>query len=726
MKRVTLDFETRSACDLKKAGAYKYSLDPTTRPTCLAAKFRYGRYGLFLNFEEVNRNWDDVPELFRGNWQQAIKNVFEFSAHNAFFERCIYDNILVKRYGWPVIPSRHWRCTAAKAAACSLPRNLQDAGAAMRLSTQKDKRGYAAMMATCRPTKQYNMWVKTCVDAKAGKRLGEKRRKLAEGPAPKMFRDPEDAPDVWRTLYEYCTIDVKAEELLDIALPDLSSIEQELWFLNQKLNWRGLRIDIPTVKKIVDIMAEESTQKLKELDKLTMGLVTKPGARKSILEFLEIDGITLPDIKAKTVSDELDSFILTEDTRRLLEIRKALSMTSTRKYQAFLNRANDDNRVRDILLFCGASTGRDTGTGIQPHNFPKGLLPIDSSKPYQHIENVIECEKELLHILYGRNLGYLFSSVLRNMIIPSDGHELFVADFSKVEVAVLWWLAENEPGLKILRQGLDPYRYMAAANTGKKYEEISDKGDERQLGKAQILGCGFGMGAIKFQSTAWDSYRLKLTIKQSQMAVKRYREKNSRVPELWKEYEAAAINAVENPSLVVRAGKCEFQVRDTFLWMKLPSKRELAYKDPKISWRVREYDVIEPILNKRGEPILDKNGEEKVIITKKVSRPAKTLEFMAVHSKTKKWGFERSWGGTICENIVQATARELMMHAALRLEKAGYKLLLTVHDEAITEKIKGVGSVKEFTKIMCTRPEWADKYLPIDAISWSGPRYRKG
>ncbi len=160
IKRVTKDFETRSTCELKKAGAYKYSLDPTTQPTCLAFKILGEPTVYFLDFEMVNRQWKDLPEKLRDLWTRLILEGYEFSAHNSFFERCIYDNILVKRYGWPKIPPRQRRCTAAKAAACALPRNLEGAGHALKLSVQKDKRGYAAMMKTCKPTKQWREWKK--------------------------------------------------------------------------------------------------------------------------------------------------------------------------------------------------------------------------------------------------------------------------------------------------------------------------------------------------------------------------------------------------------------------------------------------------------------------------------------------------------------------------------------------------------------------------------------
>lgn len=694
-KRVTFDFETRSRCDLKKAGAYKYSLDPSTIPTCLAFKAHGEKKTVLLPFDVINRNWKDQDIELKGAWSRLIIEGYEFSAHNAFFERCIYNNILVDRYGWPEIPPLNYRCTAAKAAACALPRALDGAGAAMKLTIQKDRRGYSAMMRTCKPTNEWKKWTDIKARIRAGARVSDRFRAIAASPEPPLFLEPRHAPDIWQTLYQYCEIDVRAEEALDDALPDLPPQEQEIWHLNQLLNCRGLRIDIPTVHKVVGIMAEESETKLKELDSLTMGLVTKPGARKSILDFLALEGIELPDLRAKTVDDKLKGFELSEDMHRLLEIRKALSLTSTKKYQSFLNRAGKDGRIRDIILYHGASTGRDTGTGVQPHNFPRGLIKVDKSRPYAAVENVIECEPDMLRILYGDSLAILFSSILRNMIIPTEGYELFVADFSKIEVAVLWWLAGNEPGLKILRAGLDPYKYMAAANTGRNYQDIPDEGDDRQLGKAQVLGCGFGMGAPKFQKTAWDMYRLALTDEQSKMAVDNYRKANAAVPVLWKQYEGAAVAALEcADDRGTRAGKCDFLIKDKFLWVTLPSGRRLAYREPQIAWRETDYGA------------------------------RKTLEFWAVNSKTKKWAIERTWGGTLTENIVQAVARDLMMLAIVNLEKAGYQALLTVHDEALCEAEIGKGNLDEFTRLMCSAPKWAHG-LPLEAKGWQGPRYRK-
>lgn len=718
VKRVTFDFETRSVCNLKKTGGFKYSLDPTTQPTCLAFKLRGEDKIYFLNFDLVNTLWKELPKKFKNLWNRLILQGYEFSGHNVAFDMNIYKNILVKRYGWPDIPFRQFRCTAAKAAACALPRSLEGAGEAMKLRIQKDKRGYNAMMATCKPTKAWNAWKKLQDKVASGARMTEKSRLKAMKPEPPMFLEPEAAPDVWQTLYTYCKIDTKSEEELDDALPDLNPEEQEVWFLNQRMNWRGIRLDIPTVKKITGMIESEKTVKLKELDKITMGLVTKPGARKSILEFLELEGVVLPDLKAKTVDDKLSGFDLSEDMHRLLEIRKALTMTSTKKYYSFLDRAAEDGRARDILLYHGASTGRESGQGLQIQNFPRGLIKVNKERPYSHIENILECDQEMLKLLYGDSLSILFSALLRNMIIPSPGCELYVADFSKIEVAVCWWLADNWGGLEVLKSGKDPYIYQAASNTKKKYEEIDKDGRDRDLGKAQVLGAQFGMGAIKFRSTAWDQYRLKLSLKESRFAIKSYRETNPAVPELWSNLELAAINAIKNKGKVFRAGKCKFFVENKFLWIELPSGRRLAYREPQITWRVREYEKIIETTNK--------DGSITETIVKEFTEPKETIEFWAVNSKTKKWSLETSWGGVLTENVTQATARDILMPALLRLEKKGYTPLFSVHDEPVSERRKNEGSLKEYLKILCEKPKWADENLPIDAKGWVGPRYRKG
>lgn len=703
-RRIILDFESRSASNLKKEGAFKYSLDPTTQPTCLAFKVHgAGKKVTLFPFDIINQPWDDYDLEFKSFWRKLIHDGWEFTAHNAFFEVVLYKNILVKRYGWPDIPHSQFRCTAAKAAACALPRSLEGAGAAMKLSIQKDRRGSLAMFATCRPTRAWNAWNKlqnewTAFQKNGGRKWSQKKLWKLETFEPPKFLEPNADPVTWQTLYDYCKIDVLAEEALDDALPDLIPSEQELWLLNQEMNWQGIRLDIPTSEKIVSIMEVEGKKKLGKLDKLTMGLVTKPGSRRSIMEFLALEGVEIPDIKAKTIQDVLQAGDLSPDMKALLELRQQLSKTSTRKYQSFLDRAGADHRARDISLYHGGSTGRESGSGLQPHNFPR---PLIKQKDIDFVISMLEDFRfgddhtslvEWIQFFYGE-VGMVFSSLLRGMIIPSKGCELFVADLAKIEVAFLWWLADNWPGLKILNSGGDPYVHQAMANTGRAAEIITY--DERQLGKAQTLGAGFGMGADKFQTTAHDQYRLKLTKTQAKDAITSYRTLHSAVPVLWKLYERAAIECIETPGKRIKVGKCVFVTENNFWWVQLPSGRKLAYRDPQITWRETDYG------------------------------PQKTVEFWGVNPKTKKWWLERTWGGKITENIVQAGARDLLIPAMPRLKAAQYRPLFTVHDEGICERKKGHGSLDPFIKILCERPSWADKHLPIMAEGWVGARYRK-
>lgn len=710
-RRVTFDFETRSKSDLKKEGAYKYSLHPTTRPTCLAFKPRGGGVAL-LKFHEINRLWIEQPLAFRQLWLSWIRTGVLFAAHNAFFERCIYENILVAKYGWPHIPFRQYRCTAAKAAACALPRSLEGAGEALKLSIQKDRRGYVAMMATCKPTKRWVQYWRCKNDIAAGVRVTEKRKKLAriDEPEPPVFLEPEEAPDVWATLYQYCKIDVVAEENLDEEVPDLIPLEQEIWHLNQTINWRGLRCDITTVKKIVEIMDVESKIKRQDLDRLTMGLITKPRAIKRIMRFLELEGVELPNLQKKTIEDALNGFGLSQDMRALLEITKALSLASTKKYQAFIHRSDEDGVIRDIVLYHGASTGRDGGTGINPYNFPRGLMPVDKARPYAMVENVVKREHADLQLLYGEKLPLVFSAILRNMIIPAFGRKLIAADLSMIEVVVLWWLADNEVGLDIIRSGLDPYRDQAASNTGLKYEDIPKEGDMRQLGKAQILGCGFRMSWKKFKESAWAMYRLKLTSRQSRDAVNNYRAKHSPVVEMWDDVEEAAVLAVENPGQVYRAAKCKFFVKDKFLWIELPSTRRLAYREPSIILRAITYTALEE----------DKHGND--VEVERTSKPKKTIQFLGLDKSKKKLQTEFLHGGILTENIVQATARDLMMHSLLELEKRDYQVRLSVYDEAVVDTEEG--TLAEVIEVLTTAPVWATD-MPLKANGWEGPRYRK-
>lgn len=725
--KITKDFETQSECDLKKSGAFEYSMHPTTRVLCMAFKFPHYKNALLFKFEQMQKPYKSFSPEFRIIWERAIKEPqFIFSAHNSFFETCIYNNVLVRRLGWPTIPIEKRRCTAAKAAAMAIPRNLADAGAVMKLKVQKDYEGHRVMLKLCKPTSAWKQWNDVQNELKAGRRLGFKKQKIAEKEEPLKFWTPETAPHDFSVLYKYCMIDVESEEQLDNALPDLNPFEQKLWFIDQKINLRGIKVDMDVVNKISGIMEAENRTMNNELDILTMGLVSSGNARNAILDFLTVEGLEMPDLRAKTVDDFLANGKATGDAKKILEIRRALSKSSTAKYHTFQRRAKTDGRVRDLLLYHGASTGRWGGVGIQPQNFPRGII----KNIFEAIDRIKTCTVDELKLLYGENLMPLFSSVLRGMFVSTPGMEMHVQDWNAIECRITFWLAGHEEGLQMFRDGRDPYKEMAVDIYTKGLLDIND--DERQVGKAAVLGCGFQMGEKKFITSAWDVYRARVTKEVSRIAVKAYRKKHYPVTEMWANYNDAAIQAVENPSKKYRVGKVKFYMEGNFLKIELPSTRKLAYAYPKI-----EMGTVVKMKEKDGEINYVSNVSDfKAALSrgaKKVdSFKSKRLTYMAVNHKAKKidceipkWTREKTYGGKLTENIVQAVARDLLAAAIVRADKYRYDVLMHSHDEMVSEKAPNPMNEKGYKRIMEMLPAWAEG-LPLKASGWMGDRYKKG
>lgn len=710
MTKITIDFETQSEVDLKKAGAFEYASSPSTRVMCLAFKPEGDRAAHLFDFATMQMNWKQLHVAFRTTWLKWVGDTtFVFTAHNAFFEQCIYEQVLVKRLGWPRIPVHKWRCTAAKAAAVAIPRNLADAGAVMRTHTQKDFEGHHIMMKLCKPTKAWTAW------AKKGYPTEE----------PTKWHTPENAPEDFRKLYHYCKIDVLSEEQLDRSLPDLNSFEQRLWEIDQKMNLRGIAVDMPLVNKIANIMATESRAMNKNLDALTMGLVSSGNARQAILDFLALEEIELPDLRAKTVDDFLANGKASGDAAKILKIRQALSKASTAKYKTFQLRAKTDGRVRDLLLYHAASTGRWGGKGIQPQNFPRGII----KDIFEAIERIKTCALDDLKMLYGENLMPLFSSVLRGMFIATKGQELFVEDYSAIECRVTWWLAGHEAGLDMFRAGIDPYRAMAAVIFKKSILEVTD--EERQVGKAAVLGCGYQMGGKKFMTSAWDVYRAKVDLATAKIAVTAYRDEHWPVAEMWEAYENAAIAAVENPGKVAKVGRVRFQTHGRFLKIILPSGRCLSYCDPMVKSEIVYAYVVKGEANYTGSYDIFK-AALKAGATEARPFDTKRLSYMATNHKAKKidcvipkWTREKTYGGKLTENIVQAVARDILAEAIVRADRANFNILMHSHDELVVEAPKGAHTEKKFRAIMEELPAWAEG-LPLKSSGWMGDRYKKG
>jgi DNA polymerase len=347
--KATIDFESRSACNLRKCGAWKYSLDLTTEILCLAFRLPYweeGRTGIFHH--DVSVTDAHMVELW--DWIEAGELV---EAHNAWFERSLWTNVFARRYlGVPTIAHEQWRCSAAKAAAHALPRGLDDALAALGLGIRKDAAGSKVMLKMSKPSKP----------------------RKAEREAGVTGLLWWDTPELREKLYAYCRQDVLAEAALSEALPDLSEAETAMYLLDQSINERGFQLDVRAVETALRLIAPETTRLNQELQELTNGQVKKATARAQLLRWLAAEeDLHLEDTQKDTVDELLRSAALSTRGRRVLEVLRTLGRSSTAKYEAMRNWMDRHGRVRGGLLYHGATTGRWSGAGVQPHNFPRGV-----------------------------------------------------------------------------------------------------------------------------------------------------------------------------------------------------------------------------------------------------------------------------------------------------------------------------------------------------------------
>ena len=668
MKKLTIDFETRSAAPLKKCGAAAYAQHPSTEVICLAMK-RDGRLPMIwfspnFRFPECSE-WEKLPRLFDADIPKLLAEADVIEAHNAQFEYFVWKYVMPK-YGFAMFDVSKLRCSAAKAAMYGLPRDLAGACMAAGVPQQKDLEGSRLMMKLCKP-----------------------RRPRKE----EMLRDPDwqtrtywyGTPEEFAREGAYCLQDVRAEEALSDALPDLPPAEQKLWQLDLAINDRGVRVDVPAVRGILACVEKHSAAMTREFQAMT-GL-SSPRQRDATLRLLvslgaQMEGLTAKDVETALKTTENDT------AKRILEIRKSLSKSSTAKYQAFLDARCADDRVRGCFMYHGAGTGRWTGRLIQPQNFPRGTFP-DVEPCIGFFENG---DLESVELLYGDPM-VAASTCIRGMIVPAEGKEFVCADYSSIEGRVLAWLAGEETALDVYRSGRDPYKVAAAAIYHIPYEEVQKP--QRQIGKVAELALGYqgAMGAFNAMAAG---YGVRVPDNEVSDIVEKWRDSRPFTTRLWRELEKACRAAVEGNGKVFLYRGIKFALRGRrMLAMHLPSGRNLWYANPRIEPKVMPW------------------GETKEVIA-----------FDGVNSVTRKWGTQYLYGGLLAENATQATARDLLVSGMFHVEVAGYPVVMHVHDEMIAEVPAGFGSVEEFEKLMCALPPWAED-LPLKAEGWRGTRYRK-
>lgn len=584
-------------------------------------------------------------------------------AHNAEFERALWRGVLAPRYGWTLPRLEQWVCTAALANAMALPRSLEGVGAALGLKVQKDMQGNALMLRMCRP-----------------------RSIEADGTI--IWWEDEERMS---RLAAYCAKDVEVTQLVYPRLRPLTPIERDVWLLDARINDRGVYIDRTTVEAAKRVVAGAEVALLGELRTLTAGEVSTAKQVEKLRTWLAANGLELPSLEKAEVEAALAKGPHPPAVQRALEIRKELSKSSTGKLDAMLARRCRDGRARGNLMYHGATTGRWAGVGIQMQNLPRGS--IDNAESC--LTAIATGDYRVVEMIWDSPLSAV-SSALRSMITGGPGRDLIAADFSNIEGRVLAWLAGEAWKLDAFRDfdaGTGPDLYKLAYSRSFNVPVANVSKNDRQVGKVMELALGYQGGVGAFQSMA-RIYGVEVADAKADELKRAWRGAHPATVSFWYALEDAARNAVLHPKQIFTAGRIGFAAGGGFLWMKLPSGRLLGYPRPS----------VKTVESKFG--------------------PKEVVHFWGVDTFTRDWSEQTTYGGKLAENATQAVARDVMAEALLRVERAGFPVILSVHDEAVSEVPAGTGDVAAYEAAMTTLPTWASG-LPVAAEGWTGKRYRK-
>jgi DNA polymerase bacteriophage-type len=557
-----------------------------------------------------------------------------------------------------------WQCTAVWASMLGLPGYLAGVAETLKLEVQKDARGKNLIKyfsSPCKPT-QTN---------------GERTRNY-----------PHHDPEKWEIYKEYCRQDVLVERAVRRKLERFPIPEHEwhLWAIDQQINDRGVRIDPVLVKQAIACDAQYEKRLVQEAQELT-GL-GNPNSLPQLKGWLSEQGLDMPGGLGKDFMPGLLDAAPDEATKRVLQLRQEMSKTSVDKYSAMERSMCSDQRLRGVLQFYGANrTGRWAGRIFQPQNLPKP--EIEDLGVAREILN--RGDFELLEMLFGPP-PFVLSELVRPALIPSEGCRFLVADFSAIEARVIAWLADEKWVLDVFNGHGKIYEATASQMFGVPFETIV-KGHPnykyRPRGKVAQLACGFGGGAAALERM---DKKKEIDPEEYPRLVKLWREANPKIRKLWYATEEAAMKAVREKTTIKLAHGVQYRYKSGVLFADLPSGRSLAYVNPRI----------------KPDTKFDKDG----------------LVFDGMDQVKKKWMPHRTWGGTLVENLVQAIARDCLAVAMTRADKAGYAIVLHVHDEIVADVPRGFGSVEHLNSIMGQPIPWAPG-LPLRAAGFETSFYMK-
>jgi len=632
-----VDFETRSACDLKAAGVYNYAQDPSTDVLCMSWAF---------DDEDVQTWTPDQP------FPESVRNHKGLIyAHNAAFERLIFWYVLQINFDLT-----QFVCTATQARANCAPGSLEDVGRFAGASMKKDHRGSQLIRLLCIPP----------------------------------FRED---PELMAEMVAYCEQDVRAMRSISKALRPLSEEELLDYHVNERINDRGVLVDVPLCKAAVKYASDELIEIEQIVAEVTEGAITSvrsPKMRQWVIERVGPQALKLMETYKdgemkysidKTVrANLLNCEDVPPHVQEVIQCADDLWASSVAKFNRLAQLADvEDERVRGAFVFAGGSaTGRASSYGAQVHNFTR--------KCADEPDNVRRAMVRGHAIVprYGKRVTDVLKGMLRPALIPAPGKSLVVADWAAIEARANPWLSgRGDDKLAIFAKGEDVYKVNAAATFGVAVADVTK--DQRQIGKVQELACGFagGVGAFAAMGRA---YGVHLPESDARRMVDAWRRANPWSVPYWQQLEEAYTRAMRNKGHEFSAGRVTYLFDGQHLWYALPSARVLCYPFAK----------------------LDADG---VTYAKAAWKPA---------ADAKEWPRARLWKGLACENITQATANDLLRHTLRQLDD----VVLHVHDEVVLETDRPEEMAVRLKEVMCTPPEWA-KGLPLDAEVAIMSRYGK-
>ena len=612
MSRLHLDLETRSTItELGKTGVYIYATHPDTDVWCAC-------YALDDGPVQTWRPEEPVPQDLSDALSDPSVTVV---AHNAGFEWHLVNFLLAPRYGWPELPIERMDDTAARAAVQSLPRDLARAAPAAGLDVEKDAEGRRLMLQMARP------------------------RRYDEDGNPVWW----DVPEKRERLEAYCRKDVEVERELDDVLQPLSKRERKVWIHDQKINHRGVQVDLNLVERLDEVLQHALADYGRELDELTRGYVDAVSQVEPMKYWLEaqldeeVASLDKPAVARLLARDDLSGHV-----RRVIEIRRDAAKSSTAKLRAFKMRTDDTGRMRENLMYHGAGTGRWSGSGVQLQNLPRPeLSQAEIEQVVRLVTNTrltVAQKAAAIEWIYGP-VPTVVSSCLRACITAAPNYKLIVADFNNIEGRCNAWAAGQDDKVELFREGGPIYERMAAEIYDIPVASVTKDSKERHLGKTAELGCGYGMGAPKFLTTCQDQ-GIDVGKDMAETAVATFREVNDKIVRLWHGLERAAKSAMEVPGSVTEYNGIRFNLAadGSYLVMVLPNGRRLWYARPKLE------DTETPW-----------------------GAPTTQITYMGIDQYTRQWKRISTYGGKLTENCLTGDTEVLTSEgwkpiAAIRLE----------------------------------------------------------